>query len=100
MDYLNDRNTFTNEEDQYKYYKITRNDGFQTYCNILNWLPDYFETLYGTPKEWVESDEKVQLRGEFIPIRVEAVANGYTFIIELCKQEYVKIPLRYLDNLK
>jgi len=85
-------------KDLYKYYKIYRSDGFITYCNILNWLEDYFETLYGAPKEWIESEEKVNMNGMILPLRIEAVANGYTFVIELCKQEYRQIKLRYLDN--
>lgn len=80
---------------QYKYYKIYRHDGYITYCTIVNWIHLYFERSYGKPNVWIESEEKAKIRGEILPIKIEAESNGYTFIIELIKQEYIKIPLRY-----
>ncbi|RKJ15107.1 hypothetical protein D7X33_47980, partial [Butyricicoccus sp. 1XD8-22] len=77
---------------QYKYYKITRDDGYITYCNALNWLEEYFKTVFGLPSEWIESNEKATIQSNKyeldIPVRIEATANDDDFDIVLSKQEY------------
>lgn len=82
---------------QYKYYRITRSDGYISYCTVLNWLEGYFNMMYGKPREWEESEDKASLKGELIPFKVVACASEYTFIIELIKNEYVNIPLRCMS---
>ena len=83
---------------EYKYYKVTRkHDNFTSYCSTLNFIYEYFCRLHGTPDNWIESEDKYNLKlrkdETEIPLSIQAEIDEDLFEIVLSEQEYSNVQL-------
>ncbi|MCM3387303.1 hypothetical protein M3649_04040 [Ureibacillus chungkukjangi] len=83
---------------EYKYYKIVRkHDNFTSYCSTLNFVYEYFTRLHGMPDQWIESEDKYNLKlrkdEAAIPLTINAEIDDELFEIVLSEQEYNKLEL-------